>query len=185
MGAKGHSNLGLLLMGSVCTGVVQHATRPVQIARPDGGRVDRLLIGYEGSPAAKKAVTFLEKLDPPRAVKLHLNYIVEPFAVPSGTPLSYRKQAIEEAHKINERHKRTAERALTTLAKRLSESGREVTTEVETGVPGPELEKSAKQFGADLIVVGSRKPDPVRHYLLGSTAEKLVRHADKSVLVVR
>jgi nucleotide-binding universal stress UspA family protein len=35
------------------------------------------------------------------------------------------------------------------------------------------------------VAVGSRKPSRVRHYLLGSTAERLVRHCAASVLVVR
>src|SRR3989337_138179 len=34
LGAKGHSNLRILVLGSVSQGVVQHATLPVLIARP-------------------------------------------------------------------------------------------------------------------------------------------------------
>ena len=185
MGAKGHSNLGLLLLGSVSQGVVQHSTRPVLIARPDRERVDRILIGYEGSPPAKKAVSFLDRLALPAGAQLRLTYVIEPFSVPSGTPISYRRMAIEEARKINERHHRTAQRALATLERRLREQGRNVTSEVRSGPAGQELQEAASEFNADLIVVGSRKPDPLRHYLLGSTAEKLVRHADTSVLVVR
>ncbi len=60
-----------------------------------------------------------------------------------------------------------------------------MTTEVLAGPAGPELDACARKHGADLIVVGSRKPSAARHFLLGSTAEKLVRHAHTSVLVVR
>ncbi len=42
----------------------------------------------------------------------------------------------------------------------------------------------AKSSGADLIVVTSHKPE-FSDYLLGSTAAKIVRHAQSSVLVVR
>src|SRR3972149_5728802 len=34
LGAKGHSNLRILVLGSVSQGVVQHATLPALIARP-------------------------------------------------------------------------------------------------------------------------------------------------------
>jgi nucleotide-binding universal stress UspA family protein len=42
----------------------------------------------------------------------------------------------------------------------------------------------AEKIGADLIVIGSHKPD-VTDYLLGSTAARVVRHANCSVYVVR
>jgi nucleotide-binding universal stress UspA family protein len=185
MGAKGHSNLGLLLLGSVSQGVVQHATKPVLIARPGGGEIKSVLIGYEGSAPAKRAADFVQRLALPKSVSFRLTHVIEPFAVPSGTPISYRKRAIEEAHKINERQHRAAERALSTLAATLSKQGRNVETEVLFGPAGSALEESAREHGVDLIVVGSRKPSPARHYLLGSTAEKLVRHSPTSVLIVR
>jgi nucleotide-binding universal stress UspA family protein len=185
MGAKGHSNLGLLLLGSVSQGVVQHATRPVLIARPPSGGVKRVLIGYEPTPPARKAIQFMEQLGLPTSVEFVLSHVLEPFGVPTGTPISYRTRALEEVHRINERRHRTAERALTVASEALSKTGRSVATEILTGAAGPVLEESAKDREAGLIVVGSRKPSPARHYLLGSTAEKLVRHAPMSVLVVR
>ena len=47
-----------------------------------------------------------------------------------------------------------------------------------------EVIATAKSLGAELIIVGSHKPD-VSDYLLGSNAARIVRHADCSVLVVR
>jgi nucleotide-binding universal stress UspA family protein len=186
MGAKGHSNLGMLLLGSVSHGVVQHATRPVLIARPGTGNVDRVLVGYESTAPARRALQFLNRLALPRDAEIIVSHVVEPFTATSGMPVAYRKQALEEAHKITERRERGARRTLETAAAPLKAAGRKVTTEVLLGeAPGPELEAAARQHNAELIVVGSRKPSPARHYLLGSTAEKLVRHAPMSVLVVR
>ena len=45
--------------------------------------------------------------------------------------------------------------------------------------------KVAKKLGADLIVMASHPPDDLRSFLVGSSAEKVVRHADVPVLVVR
>ena len=42
----------------------------------------------------------------------------------------------------------------------------------------------AKEIGADLIVMGSHRPE-LADYLLGANAAKVVRHADCSVMVVR
>ncbi|ATA23573.1 universal stress protein [Brenneria goodwinii] len=55
---------------------------------------------------------------------------------------------------------------------------------VSFGTPRDEVLQLAEEINADLIVVGSRRPD-VKTYLLGSNAAAIVRHAKTSVLVVR
>ena len=47
-----------------------------------------------------------------------------------------------------------------------------------------EILNAAKTARADLIVMGSHHPE-LRDYLLGPNADKVVRHADCSVMVVR
>ncbi len=55
---------------------------------------------------------------------------------------------------------------------------------VSFGSPRDETLQIAQEIGADLIVVGSRRPN-VKTYLLGSNAAAIVRHAATTVLVVR
>ena len=45
--------------------------------------------------------------------------------------------------------------------------------------------KTAGDIGADVIVMASHPPDELRTLLIGSNAEKVVRHAKTPVLVVR
>jgi universal stress protein F len=52
------------------------------------------------------------------------------------------------------------------------------------GSPAREILAVAEELGADLIIVASHRPD-FSNYLLGSTAERVVRHASCSVLVDR
>ena len=47
-----------------------------------------------------------------------------------------------------------------------------------------EILVAADKVGADLIVIGSHRPE-LKDYLLGPNAARVVRHADMSVLVVR
>lgn len=47
-----------------------------------------------------------------------------------------------------------------------------------------EILRAAKEIDADLIVMGSHRPE-LMDYLLGPNAARVVRHADRSVLVVR
>lgn len=62
-----------------------------------------------------------------------------------------------------------------------------INTQVHVGhghVPETLL-KMADQVGADVIVMASHPPDDLRHLLVGSYAEKVVRHATIPVLTVR
>ncbi|MBB4121244.1 universal stress protein [Martelella radicis] len=56
--------------------------------------------------------------------------------------------------------------------------------ELRTGPPAREILASAKAHKADLILVASHRPD-LSNYLIGSTADRVVRHAACSVLVRR
>jgi nucleotide-binding universal stress UspA family protein len=185
MAAKGHSNLHLVFMGSVSQGVAQHTTRPLLIARPGTASVRKVVLGYHGTASARKALTFLGRLALPDDAEVVLFTAIEPFTMPEGMPLGYRQQAIAEAHKINDRRHQAAERALQSIAEQVRTSGRQASTEVDAGPAAQLLDAAARKHEADLIVLGSRRPAPERHYLLGSTAEKLVRHSHTSVLVVR
>ena len=62
-----------------------------------------------------------------------------------------------------------------------------LTVEVETGEGDPKVEiiEHAKQWGADLIVVGSEVDGRLRRVLLGSVATAVVKNAACSVLVIR
>lgn len=52
------------------------------------------------------------------------------------------------------------------------------------GLPREEILRKLKDWGADLLVVGTHGRKGLAHFLLGSTAEYLVRHAGIPVLVV-
>ena len=57
-------------------------------------------------------------------------------------------------------------------------------TKVGTGSIGGGILDLAEQIGADLIVLASHRPG-MRDWLIGANADRVVRHAGCSVLVVR
>ncbi len=57
-------------------------------------------------------------------------------------------------------------------------------SEVRQGQPATAILGYAKEIDADLIVIASHRPG-LEDYFLGSTAARVVRHADCSVLVDR
>ena len=95
-----------------CQGVVQHAQRPVLIVRPGPDDLDRVLVGYDGSPQAKRAVQFLDRLNLKPDVVIELAYVVEPFVPPKGGGARFRKHAADELRVLNEQQQRDAEKAL-------------------------------------------------------------------------
>lgn len=56
--------------------------------------------------------------------------------------------------------------------------------EIRHGRPATEIMNAAEEAGADLIIVASHRPE-FADYLLGSTAARVVRHANCAVLVDR
>jgi nucleotide-binding universal stress UspA family protein len=57
--------------------------------------------------------------------------------------------------------------------------------EVRTGDPAVQLELSAEENGADLMVVGARGHSVAHRLLLGSVSSRLLHQARRPVLVVR
>jgi nucleotide-binding universal stress UspA family protein len=183
MGAKGHSNLVLIVLASVSRGVVQNCSRPLLVVCPGQGRFLTVLIGYDGSLRARRVVQFLDRFSLPLNVTFALVHVVGPFSSGHGFTSAFRRRALEKAVKINHQRHIDAERALKSLADQIRASNRNVETDVLSGAAGPNLDDAAKKR-ADLIAAGSRKPSPESHCFLG-TAEKLVGHSRASVLVVR
>jgi len=63
-------------------------------------------------------------------------------------------------------------------------SGIEVVVEVRNGQPASEILSVAKDHDVDLIIIASHRPG-LQDYFLGSTAARVVRHAQCPVLVER
>jgi len=78
-----------------------------------------------------------------------------------------------------------AQELVETTAVKLETLGLEIEHRVRQGDPRQEILEEAKEWGADLIVVGSHGRTGIQRWLLGSVAEHVVRHAPCSVEVVR
>lgn len=67
----------------------------------------------------------------------------------------------------------------------LRHGAREVDTHLAEGVPWHEIVREADELGCELIVLGARGHSRIAHALIGSVAERVVRHAHCSVLIAR
>lgn len=77
-----------------------------------------------------------------------------------------------------------AQEAVDEIAKELRERGLEIETRVAEGTPHDEITRRASGGGFDLVVMGTHGRTGLRHFLIGSTAEKVVRTSEVPVLTV-
>ena len=62
-------------------------------------------------------------------------------------------------------------------------AGLEVEFRIEFGVPHVEIARVAEECGADLVVIATHGRTGAMHLLIGSVAEKVLRHSSCPVLV--
>jgi nucleotide-binding universal stress UspA family protein len=78
-----------------------------------------------------------------------------------------------------------AEILVTKVAEVLRSKGLKVTAAVEHGDPRSKIIDTAKEWHADLIVLGSHGRKGLDRFLMGSVSEAVARHAPCSVQIVR
>jgi nucleotide-binding universal stress UspA family protein len=70
-------------------------------------------------------------------------------------------------------------------AAKLREAKFEVSTELVEGDPKSKILDAAKEWHADMIVLGSHGRSGISRFLLGSVSQDVVRHAHCSVEIIR
>ncbi len=145
----------------------------------------RILITTDGSDFSKAAVEkccqMVVKPDE-TAIKIVSVYEVTlPLDVfPSPTEFSERLE-----NSAREQAEEFAEQAAALIREYFPNSNIDLTTQISIGAPEQILIETAKEWNADLVVVGSHGRGFWGRMLLGSTTDALVHHAPCSVLVVR
>ena len=86
---------------------------------------------------------------------------------------------------LHEEIQKGAEKRIRELAESMRAEGIEISTIVEVGSGFPEIIRAARDGEAGLIVMATHGWGAVKHLLLGSTAERIVRKAPCPVLTVR
>jgi len=131
----------------------------------------RIVVGVDGSEDSIQAVAFAGRLAKETGACLTVVYVQHLPVV--GPP------ELERNHRMAER--RVARR----VVKALMPLSVPWDLEVGGGDVAEEVQRVARERGADLIVVGTRGHGPVSRLLGGSVSTRVVHHADRPVLVVR
>ena len=144
----------------------------------------RLLIAYDGSDASQKALDTATNCSTPDDEIVLLTVI--PQALVESTFTNMLLPTIDLTQVVQPgTFKEKAMENLSKVAKQLEPKVSKVDIVVEAGDPADEILLIAKKYDADLILIGFKGYGKEGRFLLGSVTDKVVRHASRSVLVVR
>jgi nucleotide-binding universal stress UspA family protein len=144
----------------------------------------KLLIAYDGSDASTKAIDVAMKCSGPDDEVVFLTVVPAELTESSFTnmllPTIDLKSVVQSGS-----FKEKAMKKISEITKEIEGKIKKVETVVETGDPADEILLASKKYEVDIIIVGYKGYGKEGRFLLGSVTDKVVRHASKSVLVVR
>jgi nucleotide-binding universal stress UspA family protein len=143
---------------------------------PSDARVESILVPTDFSTASLKGVSYAKKLAQQCGARVSLLYVIEPVVLPDAAAII----ALPDDQLIARMRKR-----LSDLARGYEEKGFSFDRMlVRQGTPFHEIALAAVAAKSDIIVIATHGYTGLKHVLLGSTAERVVRHARCPVLVV-
>jgi nucleotide-binding universal stress UspA family protein len=189
----GRTGINRVLFGSTAERIVHHAPCPLLLVRQREHefltsiaqskteptiQLKRILVPIDFSECSRKALHYAKALAAQWHAEVVPVHAFESMYVTGGEPgliVTTEKFQAELAEQTRKR--------LTTF---LAQEGLEDSAHVlRMGTPYREILDLAENSAADLIVLGTHGHSAVHRFLLGSTTERIVRHARCPVLVVR
>jgi nucleotide-binding universal stress UspA family protein len=139
----------------------------------------RILVPVDFSPMSKHAVQYAMRFAEQFGCEIVLLHVIEPVTAIAGAPLAVDIFPEAEEDTI------AAEAELACLATNSAHRRNSLTSVVRIGHAPNEIAKAAKELDVDLIMIATHGYTSWRHLCISSTAERVVRSAPCSVLVVR
>jgi nucleotide-binding universal stress UspA family protein len=143
-------------------------------------QLKRILVPIDFSQPSRRALRFAREWAARFGAEVCLLHVIEPIATVSAfgvgpvapplPPLDYHDQAREELGKLV--HQEFPDSA-------------NVSVHLRDGIPFDEIANAARDLNADIIILATHGRTGLAHVLLGSTAERVVRHSLVPVLTLR
>jgi nucleotide-binding universal stress UspA family protein len=184
IGTRGLTGIRHLLLGSTAERVVKNSKCPVLSIHPEDVEKHRplqtILVPTDFSEDAELAIAGAIRLLPAgvqgaRLILLHAYHLPFEYTAYGAIPTSFDYLADAEGEALEQLKSKAAE---------LAEEGFEVEILAKEGYPPDVIVEEAKKAGADLITMGTQGRSAIANLLLGSTAERVVQHAECPVLTV-
>lgn len=154
---------------------------PALVNEPDV-KPRRILVPIDFSSQSPATVAHAIRIAGPASARITLLHVVE---IPRTEMNLGVFAAMERIQATLDSLREDAQRNLTAFGNEVRALGMECTEEVRAGIPYEQIVDAAEGIAPDLIVIGHKGASGLVRFLLGSTAERVVRHARCSVLTVR
>jgi nucleotide-binding universal stress UspA family protein len=182
VGAHRQSPLTATLLGSVSRAIVERATCAVLVVR--SATAGRVLLATDGSLLARLATTIVATSPMFASSTVRVVGVGPPPPRYAGVVLSADEWSEAYRGAIaagTDDAALTVEEAVAALAAQ----GRRVETELRLGDAPSQLVAAARDWPADLVVLGSSATSTLRRLLLGSAARRVLDEVSSSVLIAR
>jgi nucleotide-binding universal stress UspA family protein len=184
VGARGHTVMERVFLGSVSSELVDQAPCPILVARAPG--VQRILVATDGSADGDLAAAFVgtSRIFGDPAVKVLS--VVDPgmpwWAGMAAVDAMAAGDTYATVVDVAEKHARDVAAA---TADRLGIDNVQAESRPIEGEVGSTIVNAASAWQADVVVLGTRGHGVVHRALVGSTSRHVLHKAPMSVLVVR
>lgn len=140
----------------------------------------RILVPHDLSDAATHALKQAVALAATHQGRLVVQHVIEPFVISTDVPLGLTPDAFPDAASFIPLQRRALEKI---VAKAVGSTGVPWTVRVEVGNPVQSIVDAAHRASA--IVIATHGRTGLGHLLLGSVAERVIRHSPVPVLTIR
>lgn len=143
----------------------------------------RILLPTDGSKCAEKAAEHAISIANQYRAEIIVLNVIETHSL-AGLPVEdftrkvneiFRQEGIDALERISKIHKKMSKECFTPV---------KLTMRTEEGHPADMILQVLEEEGIDLVVMGASGKHGIEKFLLGSVAEKVVRHAKCPVLTV-
>jgi universal stress protein A len=149
-------------------------------------KLKKILVPTDFSAPAVKAFRYalaLARQFKARVTLLHVPWTPNYSGVPEAAPYAF--STLEDTQYFREEAIQQANKQFLTAGAELQEAGVKYDTAVVFGTPYESIVQFAGENAIDLVVIATHGYTGLKHVFLGSTTERVVRHAPCPVLVVR
>ncbi len=137
-------------------------------------KFERILVPLDGSECAENILPMIEKMATDFKASIALLRVAYAHTFPGMDPTEAEVKVVREA-----------EEYLRGLEERLKAKGFSVDSHVRYGGEAEEILDHIAQKDVDLVAMSTHGRSGVKRFLLGSVAEKIIRHSQKPIFLKR
>lgn len=157
-----------------------HSAKPSRRKNQRAVSFRKILVPVDFSKCSESALNYAKGFASQHGSELILLHVVEPLVYPAefGYPSL-------GAIPSQTNYEQAGRMRLARLHKQMATTGVKANAKLRVGQPYYEITRAAKELRADLIIISTHGHTGLKHVFLGSTAERVVRHAECPVLTLR